>query len=52
MIISVILAHPDPKSFNHAIASTAVEAIKANGHKVFFTIYIRKNSTHCFKPKK
>jgi len=36
MIISVILAHPDPKSFNHAIASAAVEAIKANGHNVFY----------------
>ena len=36
MLISVILAHPDPKSFNHAIAKTAVEAIKANGHRVFF----------------
>ena len=35
MIISFILAHPDPKSFNHAIAKTAVEALKANGHKVF-----------------
>jgi NAD(P)H dehydrogenase (quinone) len=36
MQISVILAHPDPKSFNHAIAKTAVEAIKSNGHKVIF----------------
>jgi len=36
MQISVILAHPDTKSFNHAIARTAVEAIKTNGHKVFF----------------
>ncbi|MGA2782448.1 MAG: NAD(P)H-dependent oxidoreductase [Smithella sp.] len=36
MIISVILAHPDPESFNHAIAQTVVEAIKANGHKIFF----------------
>ncbi|GAB6267589.1 MAG: hypothetical protein STSR0002_03290 [Smithella sp.] len=36
MRISLILAHPDPKSFNHAIAHTAVEAIKANGHKVIF----------------
>ncbi|KUG22588.1 nad(p)h oxidoreductase yrkl [hydrocarbon metagenome] len=36
MRISVILAHPDPKSFNHAIAQTAVEALKANRHKVFF----------------
>jgi NAD(P)H dehydrogenase (quinone) len=36
MLISVILAHPDTESFNHAIAQTAVEALKANGHKVFF----------------
>jgi len=36
MQISVILAHPDPKSFNAAIARTAVQAIKANGHSVFF----------------
>ena len=36
MQISIILAHPDPASFNHAIAQTAVEAIKTNGHKVFF----------------
>ena len=35
MRISVILAHPDPGSFNHAIAKTSVEAIKANGHRVF-----------------
>jgi len=36
MRISVILAHPDPASFNHAIEQTAVGAIKANGHIVFF----------------
>jgi len=36
MKISIILAHPDPKSFNHAIAHTAVEALKENGHKVIF----------------
>ena len=36
MRISVILAHPDPESFNHAITQTAVDAIKANGHRVFF----------------
>jgi putative NADPH-quinone reductase len=36
MHISVILAHPDPKSFNHAIAKTAVEALKSNGYKVIF----------------
>lgn len=36
MQISIILAHPDSASFNHAIAQTALEAIKANGHTVFF----------------
>lgn len=36
MYISVILAHPDPESFNHAIAKTAIEALKANGHTVIF----------------
>ena len=30
MKISVILAHPDPKSFNHAIAQTAVKTINKN----------------------
>jgi NAD(P)H dehydrogenase (quinone) len=36
MKISVILAHPDPESFNHAIARTVIEQIKRNGHSVFF----------------
>jgi putative NADPH-quinone reductase len=36
MNISVILAHPDSGSFNHAIARTAVTRLKANGHEVFF----------------
>ncbi len=36
MQISVILAHPDPASFNHAIAQVVIEAIKANGHRVVF----------------
>jgi NAD(P)H dehydrogenase (quinone) len=36
MQISLILAHPDPLSFNHAIAQTAVAAIKASGHALFF----------------
>jgi putative NADPH-quinone reductase len=33
--MSVILAHPDPKSFNHAIARTVVEQLENNGHGVF-----------------
>jgi putative NADPH-quinone reductase len=36
MKISVILAHPDRGSFNHAIAETAVEQLKKNGHGVFY----------------
>jgi len=34
---SVIIAHPDDGSFNHAIAQTAVAQIegKGNGYKVF-----------------
>ena len=36
MKISVILAHPNKGSFNHAIADTTVNALNKNGHKVFF----------------
>ena len=36
MKISVILAHPDRSSFNHAIAQTVVEQLENNGHGVFF----------------
>ncbi|MGC9515841.1 NAD(P)H-dependent oxidoreductase [Methanocrinis sp.] len=36
MRISVILGHPDPGSFNHAIAEAAVEALNQNGHHVSF----------------
>jgi NAD(P)H dehydrogenase (quinone) len=36
MRVSVILAHPSEKSFNHAIAVAACDALKANGHQVVF----------------
>jgi len=36
MRISVILAHPDKNSFNHAIAATTVEMLSQNGHDVYF----------------
>ncbi|MFH1984553.1 MAG: NAD(P)H-dependent oxidoreductase [Pseudomonadota bacterium] len=36
MRLSLILAHPDPESFNHAIAFTAVDVLMANGHQVSF----------------
>jgi NAD(P)H dehydrogenase (quinone) len=32
--ISVILAHPSPGSFNHAVAETAVSELRRNGHAV------------------
>jgi putative NADPH-quinone reductase len=34
MNISIILAHPNPGSFNHAIADTAVDALRRSGHEV------------------
>jgi NAD(P)H dehydrogenase (quinone) len=36
MKISLILAHPDKKSFNHSIALTVKERLEVNGHLVFF----------------
>ncbi len=36
MRISVILAHPDERSFNHAIAREAIKQLGNNGHRVFF----------------
>ena len=35
MNVSIILAHPDPASFNHAIAAAAAAACRRNGHRVF-----------------
>ncbi len=36
MKILVVLAHPNQKSFNHAIAHEAVAVLKENGHRVVF----------------
>jgi putative NADPH-quinone reductase len=36
MKISVILAHPDKGSFNHAIAAITITALNKNGHEVCF----------------
>jgi len=32
----VVLAHPNKKSLNHAIAKIVVDTLKSNNHKVFF----------------
>ncbi len=34
--LAVVLAHPRPGSFNHAIAATAVKTLIAQGHEVWF----------------
>lgn len=36
MRISVILGHPEPRSFNHAIAAAARDQLLADGHEVNF----------------
>lgn len=36
MKVSIILAHPDENSFNHAIALTARHTLVQNSHEVFF----------------
>lgn len=36
MRISVILGHPQPGSFNHAIANIAIVHLQAAGHEVYF----------------
>jgi putative NADPH-quinone reductase len=43
MKISVILAHPDDGSFNHAIAHATVGQLAANGHQVFFHDLYKEN---------
>jgi len=34
--VSVILAHPNPGSLNHALAAATVQALEENGHTVLF----------------
>jgi putative NADPH-quinone reductase len=43
MHISVILAHPDEHSFNHAIADVAVRALNTKGYHVFFHDLYKEN---------
>jgi NAD(P)H dehydrogenase (quinone) len=43
MKISVILAHPDKKSFNHAIADAVIDQLKLSGHEiVYHDLYAEK----------
>ena len=34
--ISLILAHPNPASFNHAIARAALQTLQHHGHQVYW----------------
>jgi NAD(P)H dehydrogenase (quinone) len=43
MNISVILAHPDERSFNHAIAQTAIDRLNFNGHCVSYHDLYKEN---------
>ncbi len=36
MNVSIILGHPTPGSFNHAVAAAAVAALHSNGHTAWF----------------
>ena len=43
MKISIILAHPDPGSLNHAIAAAAVDELRRHGHDIaFHDLYAEK----------
>lgn len=43
MKVMVVLAHPDQKSFNYAVAEAALKALKKNGHEaVFHDLYREK----------
>jgi putative NADPH-quinone reductase len=40
---SLILAHPDEGSFNHAIAKAALGRLEGNGHEIFFHDLYKEN---------
>lgn len=46
MNISLILAHPDKGSFNHAIATTSLKILRDNGH----TVHYHDLYDECFDP--
>ena len=43
MKVSVILAHPDPESFNHGIAYAVLDILKKTGNYVYFHDLYREN---------
>ena len=51
MRISLILAHPNPRSFNHAIAWAAREELERNGHAVDFHDLYREGLNPLLPPE-
>ena len=47
MNVSLILAHPNQGSFNHAIAIAAINALDGNGHSVRFHDLYRERLILC-----
>jgi NAD(P)H dehydrogenase (quinone) len=43
MLIPIPLAHPNPGSFDYAIATMATEALGGTGHRVVFPDLCRKS---------
>ena len=50
MNISIILAHPNPGSFNHAIANAAADTLRRNGHKVVLHDLCQEQFPPLFSP--
>jgi NAD(P)H dehydrogenase (quinone) len=43
MNVSLILAHPSPASFNHAIATTVADRVREHGHTIcFHDLYVER----------
>jgi len=43
MKVSIILGHPSPGSFSHAIAGVVKEALERNGHEIYFHDLYKEN---------
>lgn len=43
MKISIILANPDEKSFNHEIANTSIKTLNKNGYELYFHDLYKEN---------
>lgn len=50
MKISIILAHPNPGSFNHAIAKAAADTLRQNGHQVMLHDLCQEQFPPVFTP--